>query len=148
MSASLTDAAAADREIVLRWQVHLAKEQPQRFVGVIAAAAAMALFAFVWFGSVVPALVMGMVFLGALSDFLLPVSYTLTTTHASASTLVSKRMMAWKDVKKCYLDDAGVKLSPLSRKSRLEAYRGVYLRFGDKREEVLQAVAKLRPQNV
>jgi hypothetical protein len=148
VSTSITDTVDTSEELVLRWQVHLAKNQPKRFAGLIAAAVGLALLAYMWFGSPIPAVIMAFVFFGALSDFLLPVTYTLTATHASASTLVGKRVMAWKDVRKCYLDDYGVKLSPLRRRSRLEAYRGVYLRFGDRREEVLDAVKKLRPQNV
>ena len=147
MSGSLTNTAAAEENVVLRWQVHLAKEKPRSLVGVAVVVVGMAVAAFFWFGSVVPAIAMVLALLGALSDFLFPVTYTLTLTHASASTPVGKRVMAWKDVKKCYIDDFGVKLSPLSRKSRLEAYRGVYLRFGDKRAEVLDAVARLRPRN-
>jgi hypothetical protein len=150
VSTSIIDTVASDEELILRWQVHIAKEQPHRFVGVILFIIAMAFLAFLWFGgNVFPAIVMAFVFCGALSDFFLPITFTLTKSHASASTLLGKRIMAWKDVKRCYLDDSGVKLSPLRRQSRLEAYRGVYLRFGDKnKDEVLNAVRNLRPENV
>ena len=148
VSTSLTNAVATENEVILRWQVHLARAQPQKLAVVIGAAVVTAAAAFFWFGNPIPVIVIAFAFVGALSDFLLPVTYELTSTHASAFTRLGKRTMAWKDVRKCYLDDSGVKLSPLARRSRLEAYRGVYLRFGDRREEVLEAVARLKPQNV
>lgn len=145
MSTSLTNAAIGDEEEVLRWQVHLAKDQPRKLAGVIAIVASVGALSYVWFGSIIPVLVMAFAVAGALSDFLLPVTYRLTSTHASASTLVGKQLIAWNDVRTVYLDDSGAKLSPLPGPSRLEAYRGVYLRFGDRREEVLDTVARLRP---
>ena len=134
--------------MVLRWQVHLAREQPRKLAVVVAAVSASALLAYAWVGNVIFAAAMIVAVLGALSDFLFPVTYTLTLTQASASTPVGKRVIAWKDVRKCYLDDFGVKLSSLKRRSRLEAYRGVYLRFGDNREEVLEAVRRLWRKDV
>lgn len=50
----------------------------------------------------------------------------------------------WENVKRCYVDDLGVKLSPLDRASRIEAFRGVYLRFGDNQDAVIEAVKSLR----
>ena len=151
MSTSLTNTIASDEEVVLRWQVHLAKEQPRKLAGIIIATMGLGILTVLWFQSWIPAIVMLFAFLGSVSDFLFPVTYTLTKTHASARTSlgpVGLRTMAWADVRKVYLDDCGIKLSPLRRQSRLEAYRGVFLRFGDKRKEVLDAVQKLRPKDV
>jgi hypothetical protein len=53
----------------------------------------------------------------------------------------------WTSVKRCYLDDFGVKLSPLDRKSRLEAFRGVYLRFGDNQNQVIETVKSLKERH-
>ncbi len=149
MSASITDSIAPKDEVVLQWRVHLAKEEPTKLIVVIAITVITGLLSLIWFGgNIFPFIMIGSAFLGMLSDYLLPVTFTITTTHVSHHTLVSKRIMAWKDVKRVYLDDYGVKLSPLGRQTRLEAYRGVYLRFVDNEEEVLDAVKRLRPKNV
>jgi len=42
------------------------------------------------------------------------------------------------------VDDRGIKLSPLGKPGRLEAYRGVYLRFGDRAYEVKETVRRMR----
>lgn len=133
--------------MVLRWRVHLAKEQPQKLIGVIAVVLVMAVLGYTWFGSPLAAGVVVLALLGALSDFLLPITCTLTSSHALTTTLAGRQAIAWKDVRTCYLDEHGIKLSPLSKRSRLEAYRGVYLRFGDRREEVIEAVAGLKQQD-
>lgn len=151
MSTSITNTIASDEEVILQWQIHLAKEQPQKLAGIIIGTIGLGILTFLCFGSVIPVIVLLFAFLGSISDFLFPVTYTLTSTHATARTSlgpVGLRTMAWADVRKVYLDDHGVKLSPLGRRSRLEAYRGVYLRFGDKQQEVIDAVKKLRPNNV
>jgi len=147
VSKSLTDTITTDNEVVLTWRIHLAKEQPQQLAGILVAMAGMGMLAYVLFQNLIPAIVMAFVFLGSLSDFLLPVTYTLTKKEASASTLVGKQVIAWEKVRKCYLHEDGIKLSPLGRKSRLEAYRGVFLRFNGNQEELIEAVRKLRPQN-
>lgn len=146
VSTSLTDSLSTKDEVVLRWQVHLAKEEPRKLFVVIAAIVAMAALACVWIGPI-GVIATAFMLAGALSDFLMPTTFVITTTQVSASTIVGKRIMAWKDVKKCYVTDDGVKVSPLPRASRLEAYRGVYLLFGDHKQEVLDAVARLKPND-
>lgn len=137
---------ANEGDLILSWQVHLAKEQPKKLAAVLAIGIAVGAIAYFYIPSPIFILAGLMLFAGALSDFLFPTTYKITTTHASASTPVGKRIIAWESVKRCYLDNEGVKLSPLGYKSRLETYRGVYLRFGDKQEEVLEAVRKLKPE--
>jgi len=137
--------AADDEEIVLRWRVHPAREEPRKLMVVVGVLAAVAALAYFWVGSVFFAVVMVFAVCGMLADFLFPTTYTITKTHVVASTSgITKRVIAWSDVKRCYIDDFGIKLSPLNRKSRLEAYRGVYLRFGDFKDEVVETVKKLR----
>jgi hypothetical protein len=143
VSTSLINSTVAEEEVVLRWQVHLARNHPEKLAVIIAIVAATGVIACGWFNSVIPGALMAFVLFGALSDFLLPNSYRFTSTHASATTPLGKRIIAWTDVRRVYLDDEGVKLSPLDKQSRLEAYRGVYLRFGGRRDEVLETIKKL-----
>jgi len=91
-------------------------------------------------------MVMGVVLFGAISEFLLPITYTITEQGASASSLFARRSIRWKDVRHVYLDSLGVKLSPVSRESRLEAFRGVYLRFDRNQDKVLAAVLGAVPR--
>jgi len=49
-------------------------------------------------------------------------------------------------VRNFYPDPNGVLLSPFSTPSRLENFRGIYLRFGDNRREVLAYLEGIYPQ--
>ncbi len=91
------------------------------------------------------AVIVGAAVLISLSDFLLPVRFELWPDRAVCRMLLKSAEIKWADVKQCYLDDYGVKLSPLGTASRLEAFRGVYLRFADNEPEVIKAVKELRP---
>jgi len=84
----------------------------------------------------------------SLADFLLPVRYVISRDKASVKMIGKSLEIKWQDVKRCYLDESGVKLSPLDRVSRLEAFRGVYLRFADNKDEVIEAVKSLRARDV
>jgi len=127
----------------LRWTVHLAREHPTKLfasIGACALAAWCAAGILGWIG----ALAVVVVVVCALAEFLFPVSYQITTDEASCRTVFARTSITWEKVKNCYLDNLGIKLSPLAKGSRLEAYRGIYLRFAGNREEVIQAVRAMR----
>jgi len=85
--------------------------------------------------------VLGAVILfGSLSDWFLPVRYRLTTHAASYKNGVFKKRIAWEEVRSCWMSDFGLKLSPFSHRTRLDAFRGLILRFADNRDEVHRIV--------
>jgi hypothetical protein len=75
----------------------------------------------------------------SVSDFLFPIQYRLTEDGALMRGLLTRRKMAWHSVRRVVRDDLGVKLSPLPRHSRLEAYRGIYLWFSDRNSDEVMA---------
>ncbi|MEP0764954.1 MAG: hypothetical protein HRF45_00220 [Fimbriimonadia bacterium] len=125
---------------VLEWTVSLSSQQPEKVAAVLVAAAFAGLVGFFVAGSVALAVVGPAVVLGATSEFLLPVRYRIAEDGASARWGINVTHIAWKDVKRARADAHGVKLLPLEKPSRLEAFRGVYLRFGDRKQEVERAV--------
>lgn len=80
----------------------------------------------------------------SLADFLFPVTYIISEDKAECRMLFKSAEIRWKNVRRCYLDDFGIKLSPLGRRTRLEAFRGVYLRFSHNDQQVTEAVQSLR----
>ncbi len=138
-----TISQASENEPVLSWTVHLATQDPFKLacsLAVMAFVCAAAYWAVGPLGPVAAALVM----LGSLADFLFPVRYEITPTRAACRMLFKRAEMRWENVRRCYLDQNGVKLSPLDRGSRLEAFRGIYIRFNGNREQVIAAVESLR----
>jgi len=135
---------AKSSEPILAWKVHLLREQPLKLLLVTPVVLLGLVASYIMFQTFVFTLVALLLFISSLAEYLFPVRYEIDAGGASSRTLVRRTRIEWGRVKKYYLDDSGIKLSPLSRGSRLEAYRGVYLRFGDRREEVIEAVRKVK----
>jgi hypothetical protein len=136
-------AAAADAEAtVLTWRVHRLREE-LRFVPLVAGAYAAALTLW-WLAFPHPvALLLPLVSLtGALSDYLFPTTYRLTTRGAHADCGVSRLFVAWADVKRATHGGEGVYLSPLARPSRLDAFRGVRLRYADGNDDAVRETVR------
>jgi hypothetical protein len=128
---------------ILSWTVHLARKQPRKLALIFP----IFLLTLFWAYYLVGVFGIAVAFLGltaALADFLFPVHYEITTQRATCRRLLGITEIRWGNVKRCYLDDLGVKLSPLPRLSRLEAYRGVFLRFDGNDSEVIEAVRSVR----
>jgi hypothetical protein len=131
-------------ELTLAWKVHLLREEPSRVLLIAPVVLASLLVSYIIFHSLLSPAVALLLFTCALSDYVFPVRYEITDRGASARTLTGRASVTWDRVKKYYLDDRGIKLSTLGRPGRLEAYRGVYLRFGGNRDEVIRAVRRMR----
>ena len=134
---------------VLEWRVHLARRQPRRAAIVAVAIVATVVICHLAFQQPLFALVAGLLVALSAADFLLPIRYCITDDGIEMRSGLSLRRMAWSQVRACYRDAWGVKVSPLARRSRLEAFRGIYLWFGDgNAESVVHAVASHRPSPV
>ncbi|MGC8864059.1 MAG: hypothetical protein ACP5R5_14980 [Armatimonadota bacterium] len=134
---------SSQTDVILRWTVHLAPEHPLKLVfslGLIALACVAAQRVIGLLGACAVGAALG----GSLADFLFPVTYEITPKGVVCRMLLKQAEITWPEVRRCYLDDYGIKLSPLERPSRLEAFRGVYLRFAGNKEQVIEAVRAMR----
>lgn len=129
---------------IMSWSIHLARQNLAKTLVSIAFAVFASVLGYVAI-SPYAAVIVGAAALISLSDFLLPVRFEIWQDRAVCRMLLKSAEIKWADVRRCYLDDYGVKLSPLDRASRLEAFRGVYLRFAGNESEVIEAVRELRP---
>ena len=132
----------AQPDSLLRWRVHLARRDPRRAVVaiIIIAASAAAVYS-VWHHPVA-AVAAGLLLLSSVAEFLMPIHYCVSSEGVSCRNFWSARYLKWADVRRSYRDARGIKLSPLSRPSRLEAYRGIYLWLGDDAEAALAAIRR------
>jgi len=85
-----------------------------------------------------------LVMVASCAEFVFPMTYVLTCESAICRSIFKVSEIRWENVRRCYVDDMGLKLSPLDRQTRLEAFRGVYLRYADNETEVIEKVKKLR----
>jgi hypothetical protein len=124
------------------WTVHLARRNPRKTAAAGAMIALGAVAAWWGFRSILAGILSLALLVGSVSDYLLPVRYRLSEAGAEAAGLLFRRRMKWSEVRRVVRDELGVKLSPLPRHSRLEAYRGIYLWFAGNGEAVVDEIAQ------
>lgn len=77
---------------------------------------------------------------GSLSPYFFPTRYELTQDKLRVRFLAVRKEKAWSGFKSFYPDKNGVFVSPFARPSRIENYRGIYLRYDGNQKQVLDFV--------
>lgn len=72
----------------------------------------------------------------ATAEIFLGVSYRLDPVSATSKCGMSVTAILWEDVKRVLPVSGGLRLSPLTKSSRLDEFRGVLLRFSDNEDAV------------
>jgi len=72
--------------------------------------------------------------------YFLPTRYKLTGDGIVVKSLFTKQEKGWENYKSFYVDKNGIFLSPFRKPSRLENFRGVYIRFHKNKEDVINFV--------
>ncbi len=86
-------------------------------------------------------LVLSLIFLlGSLSTFFLPTTYELTQDGIKVKFFFNTRKMEWGKYRSFYVDKNGVLLSTFDKPSRLENFRGLYIRFNQNKDEVVNFI--------
>lgn len=116
---------------MVEWRVHLARRQPGKAALVVVLALASAVLCYTLFRNLLFAAFTLTALVGATAEFLFPIRYRLDAEAAEMRNLHNWRRISWAEVRKAYLLEDGIKLSPLAVATRLEAFRGVFLRFGE-----------------
>ena len=125
----------------LRWESHpLRREKATKsilLVALIVASSTAAAFGFEhWF--------YGVFSLGALtaslSRYFFPTYYVLDGEGVSSEHLGFKQRRSWAEFRRVDEHRDGIFLRPSARPSRLDSFRGVFLRFDQNREDVMRFV--------
>jgi len=128
--------AAEEEQLLAEWRVHLFMRDVRKSVVATAACVLALALVSLAFGSAWFTVLGALILFGSLADLFLPITYRLTTRGAFYNNVVFRKRMAWGDVRGTYVSDFGVKLSPFSRPTRREAFRGIVLRFSSLDERV------------
>jgi hypothetical protein len=80
------------------------------------------------------------IMLGSLSSFFLPTHYELDQEKIKVRFFLTKREREWSAFRSFYVDKNGVLLSPFAKPSRLENFRGIYVRFHQNKDQVVDFV--------
>jgi len=81
-------------------------------------------YGFIWF------LVSFVFLIGSLSSYFVRTYYIFTDNHIEIKSFLSHLKKEWSYYRSYYEDKNGIFLSPFGKPSRLENFRGIYIRFG------------------
>jgi len=124
-----------------RWRVRLSDKAPEKRAGVVVAALFAMVLGWLVFRSPAMGIVGFAIIFGSTAEYWLGATYKVDEKGASARTGFSLVSMEWADVKRVIWEKNGVRLSPLENAGTMDAFRGVFLRYGDgNREDIERAV--------
>lgn len=124
----------------LQWRVHLLRQQPEKAGRAMLVILAAGILVGMAWHSVGMGGLAGVLLWLATREYWLPMRYYVNEQGAGVRYLGAAFDIAWERVRFVTVMADGVKLSGLPPSSRLEPFRGVFLRFADNREEVLEAI--------
>jgi hypothetical protein len=139
-------AESNENPVVMEWVVPVSPEYQAKRIPVgfaLVLGACFGYFLIGWFGAAVGAVAI----FASTAEIWLPSKCRLTQLDASTRIGLSQTVIRWENVVRLIDTENGVRLSPLAKSSRLDAFRGVYLRFCGNRDAVLGKIAELTKTN-
>jgi hypothetical protein len=127
---------------VLRWRALPIVDDYPRSLLCAAAVVTACVAVHVAFGGAGYALLAAVVLGVSLGRYFLPTSYELDESGARVRFLFSARSTPWDRVRRFDVHREGVYLSPFERPSRLDSFRGTFLRFSGNADEVVRFVER------
>lgn len=125
-----------DEGEVLSWTCHPVRRRPLVSVAVtlfITLIGVLVQYATASLGFAVLALV---VLFASLAKFYFPTTYILSDKNLKRKTMTQTLVKKWSMFRTCYPDKNGILLSPFTRPTRLENFRGLYIMFEGNNDEV------------
>ena len=142
---AVADTTATLDPALLAWTSQPAKARPRVAIAVGVFIVALVYLSYVLTESPLFAVVAALILWGSLSQFYLRTTFEFTEQKVKVKYVVNKIEKDWSQYRSYYVDKNGVLLSPFVRPSRLENFRGIYIRFADNRDEVVAIVkSKIR----
>jgi hypothetical protein len=126
----------------IQWIVHPIRRNWKVSAGVVSFLVILCAAIYFSFNSLAFLLLSVVILVSSLSPFFFPTKYTLRDDRIVVKSLIRRFSRQWNFFRSYYPDKNGVLLSPFSSPSRLENFRGVYIRFGHNRAEVVDFIGE------
>lgn len=126
---------------LLRWRSHPVRNGGWRLVFVVAMLIALPMglvFLYGPFYGLLTILIMG----GSLGTYFLPTDYVFYGGGVETRFIGVTRRFTWEQFRSYYDDRNGILLSPFDKPSRLENFRGVFLRYDQNHDAVIDIVRR------
>ena len=124
----------------VQWTVHPIKRDWKVSAGVVSFLMILCAAIYFSFNSVTFLLISAVILVSSLVPFFFPTTYILRDDCIMVRSLLRGFSRQWDFFKSYYPGKNGVLLSPFSSPSRLENFRGVYIRFSRNRTEVVDFI--------
>lgn len=124
------------------WHAHPAREQRGRLLVGLAWIAAFVLVVYATTGSAAWAAFSLVVLAFALSRFFIPSRFSIDEKGITAEYFMRTKHLPWRSVRRFAYNDDGAYLSRHAKPSRLDAWRGMHILFGNQREEVIEMIQR------
>ena len=122
------------------WQAHPARERSGHAAAGAAVVLACGAAVYAAYGSIAWSLLALVVLFAALNRFFFSSHFQIDEEGITARYLFGSRRFQWRDVHRFVVDNHGGYLSTRSRASRLDAYRGLHILFGQSRPAVIERI--------
>lgn len=126
---------------IIEWIAHPARQRPlvAWLVGVFIAVIAVGIYS--WTFSPIFTALATIILIGSLTGFYFPTHYRFYDDQVIIKYTLTTIKKDWSQFRSFYRDKNGVLLSPFPQPSRLENFRGLFLKFGDgDREKIVDIV--------
>ncbi len=133
-------AAPIEDRVLLSWVSLPAKSRPTAAILVGLFLVVLVIVVYMMTFSAMFTAIAAVILWGSLSQFYVRTNFELTERFARVKYIVNKVEREWSQFRSYYPDKNGVLLSPFARPSRLENFRGLYIRFAGNKDEVLAIV--------
>ena len=124
-----------------QWRVRLSDKEPHKLYGIVAVAIVAFLVGILLFKNITLGLIGFAIIFGSTAEFWLGSQFKIDEKGVSVRTGASFSVLEWANVKRVVRDSNGIKLTPLENAGTMDAFRGVYLRYGkDNKDSIERAV--------
>jgi hypothetical protein len=126
--------------LLLSWSTHPAKARPLVTALVIAFLIILAVLVYLLTYSAVFTVIAALILYGSLTQYFTKTNFEFTETKVRVKYVVNKIEKDWGQYRSYYADKNGVLLSPFPGPSRLENFRGLFIRFAGNKDQVMEIV--------
>lgn len=125
----------------MEWVSQPCIENKRRTIFLLIFLVALFIGLYIWFE--LWGLIIGLLLVGSsVYPYFAPTRYVMDEDDIIVRGLFMTKRKRWNEFKSFYPDKNGVLLSPFSAPSRLENFRGIYLRFGKRRKEIIEFIQR------
>lgn len=129
-------------ETILEWTSHPARKRPLITILLVIFLTALVLIVYSLTESYLFTAIGAVVLWGSLTQYFMSTRFILSEQGVKVRYVINKIEKPWSQFRTYYRDKNGVLLSPFVRPSRMENFRGLYVRFDNNQDEVMNVVSE------